>query len=132
MLIVIVGKSNQNHENDGQNGEEGHAQDGHGQQGLVELGVQHVMQVLLGGLELLAIGQVLLGELVLLHVQAPGVEERQDEEDGQYAVEHDEEGVVAVDNGALSGGAGGLGAQRRQLRHIADAEEPEIEVEYQC
>ena len=86
------------------------------------------MQVLLGGLELLAIGQVLLGELVLLHIQAPGVEERQDKEDGQHAVEHDEEGVVTIDG--LTADLGGLDStQGSQLGHVGAAEAEQVHIE---
>ena len=47
MLLIVVGECNQNHEDDGQNGEDQNAHNGQGQQGLMELVIKKGFHIIL-------------------------------------------------------------------------------------
>ena len=126
---VEVGEGHQNHENDRQNGEHEDAQGGQGQQRFVELMVCQGSDVILGTLKLLPGSQDLLADLVLTDVHPPGIDEGQDEEDGQNTVQEDEEGVVAILGHAADLG-GFHSAQGAHLRQVRPAEEENVQVEH--
>ena len=63
----------------------------------MELVIQNGAQIILAAFQLLAGGKDLLGDAVLLHVQPPGVNKGDDEENGEQSVQEDLKGVVAVD-----------------------------------
>ena len=58
--------------------------------------VYHGVKVIPATFQLFAGGQDLLRHLVLLDIHPPGVDESDDEEDGQYAVEQDLERVIII------------------------------------
>ena len=97
MGAVVVGEGHQDHEHQGHHREDQNAGEGQSEQGLVELIVHQGPKVVLAALELFAGAKDLLRDLVLLDVEAPGEDERHDEEHGEHAVQQDLEGVVAVD-----------------------------------
>ena len=129
MRHVEVGEGHQNHEDDRQDGEHEDAQGRQGQQRFVELVVRQGGNVILGALELLAGGQDLLADLVLTDVHPPGVDEGQDEEDGQNTVKEDEEGVVAILGHAADLG-GFHGTQGAHLGQVRASEEEDVQVEH--
>ena len=97
MGAVVVGKGHQNHEDDGDHREDDNAGNGQSQQCLMELVVQNGTQVVLAAFQLFAGGKDLFGNPVLLHIQPPGVDKGDHEDDGKQAVQEDLKGVVAVD-----------------------------------
>ena len=96
MQGVVVGEGNQDHKDDGHHRKDQNTQQRQAQQGLVELIIHHGPQVILTGAELLAALQDALGDLILLNIQSPGVDETNDEEQGQHTVEKDLKGIVVV------------------------------------
>ena len=97
MGAVVVGESHQNHEDNGDHREDDNTGDGQSQQGLMELVVQNGAQIILAAFQLFSGSKDLLGDAVLLHVQPPGVDKSDNEQDGKQAVQENLKGVVAID-----------------------------------
>ena len=122
MGSVVAGESHQNHVDDGQNGKSEDTGHGQSQQGLVEIIVQQGAEVVAGTLDALALGSDVHADAALLDLDAPGVDEGDDEDDGQQAVKHDLDRVVTanphigIEDGiiletALDGTDGGAGPE---------------------
>ena len=94
---VVVGEGHQHHVDDGQDGEGQDAHQRQGQQGLVELIVQKGLHILLAAADLLTLGGDVHADAALLDLETPGVDEADDEDDGQKAVEHDLDRIVTGD-----------------------------------
>ena len=111
MGSVIASEGHQNHEDNRQNCKGQNAEDGKGQQGLVELIVHERAQVILAAFDLFALGSDVHADPALLDLQPPGVNERDDKQNGQQAVKHDLDGVVtgvpdlSVENGVVGAAA---------------------------
>ena len=99
MRAVIVGEGHEDHEHDRQHGKDHDARERKSEKSLVELLVDQAAQVVGAGFQAPAGALILLGDLVLLDVEAPGIEKGDNKEDRQHAVEQDLEGVVAVSRG---------------------------------
>ena len=135
MGAVVVGEGHQDHEDDGHHREDQDTGERQSQQGLVKLFVHQTAQVIRTGFQALALALMLLGDLVLLDVQAPGVHKGHNEEDGQHAIEQDLEGVVPVDLGiGVQNGAvfivGANLAQGRKHAHPVAAGGDHVEDEH--
>ena len=126
MRGVIVGEGHTDHEDDRQDREDEDARDRQGEQGLVEVLVEQRGEILLVRGQALAELQALLGLAVLLDVDAPEVDQRGDDDDGEQTVEQDQEAVVAVD-GLAALLVGLYGAEGEELAQVPPAEIQDIE-----
>ena len=94
MSSVVAGEGHQDHVNNGEDGEEHDANQGQSQQGLVELIVHQRPEVILAALDFLALSGDVGADAALLHLQAPGIDKADDEQNGEQAVKHDLYGIV--------------------------------------
>ena len=97
MCGIIAGKCDKHHENDGKHRESQNTDKGKRQHGLMELVVKQRLEVLLARFYLLALCGNVHANTALLDLQSPGVEECNDEDDGQKTIEQYLDRVVTGD-----------------------------------
>ena len=94
MSRIVACESNEDHIDDGKNGESENTGKGKSEEGLVELIVKERAQILLAAFDLFALCSDVHTDAALLYLKSPGVDECHDEDDGEKSVKHYFNGVV--------------------------------------
>jgi hypothetical protein len=97
MSGIIACKGDENHVNNGKHGKQHNANERKRQKCLVELIIEQGFQIILPAFDLLATRGDVHTDTALLHLQSPGINKRNDKNDGKKTVKQNLDGVITLD-----------------------------------